>query len=102
METRVVTAEIEAENTFTDPLRSADYHKGVRYSHVNVTIWGTWDASVTLQKSFDGGTTWHDVQVWVANEMTHSFSDTELGMLYRVGVKTGEYVSGKVMIRMSK
>jgi hypothetical protein len=86
------TAAITAENTFTHPL-------GVGPARgFNLSIWGTFSAIVTLQRSFDAGTTWLDVATY-AGPIEDRGVEPE-GALYRVGVKTGGHASGTVNVRL--
>jgi hypothetical protein len=67
----------------------------------NVTVSGTFVATVTLQRSYDGGATWHDRKVYTsaADEV---LEETEYGVLYRIGIKTGEFTSGSVDVRIGQ
>ena len=87
------TASITAQNTFTDSL-------GLHGSF-NISISGTWSATVTVQRSFDSGTTWLDVESFTANTEQYGF-EPEDGVLYRAGVKTGNFTSGTVVLRISQ
>lgn len=67
----------------------------------NISVGGTFVATVTLQRSFDGGSTWHDV--WATAEPAERIVDTtESGLLWRLGVKSGEFTSGSLHARMSQ
>ena len=81
------------ENQFTDAVKLQGYF--------NTSISGTWDAIVTCQRSFDLGSTWFDVQTWDENTEEYAF-EPEGGVQYRIGVKTGEFVSGTVVLRLSQ
>lgn len=84
------TATITAQNTWTDPIRVAGWF--------SVSISGTFAATVTVQRSVDG-TTWRDV-----NTFTAPFEGTGIEpdvMFYRVGVKTGQFTSGSIDLRLS-
>lgn len=48
----------------------------------NVSIYGTWVGAVTLQRSFNNGVTWLDVNSWTANIETGGF-ETEVGVKYQ-------------------
>ena len=86
----LVSASISADNTFSDEA----YLEG----YFNLSISGTFNATVTVQRSFDRGVTWRDMddftapveEVGIEPEYCH----------YRVGVKTGNYTSGTVNIRI--
>jgi hypothetical protein len=69
---------------------------------------GSWDASVQLERSFDGGTSWYvrcdsaGVQlVFSTNDKDVSFVvvEPEQGMLYRLNCTT--YTSGTINYRLS-
>ena len=83
---------IEAENVFSRNL-------GVS-GNFNLSIWGTFVATVTLQRSFDSGTTWLDIATYTA-----PIEDAGFGYgpaIYRVGVKTGDYTSGTINVRLGQ
>jgi hypothetical protein len=84
---------IDAENLFTDAAELGGYF--------NISISGTWTGTVTVQRSFDGGSTWYDVQQWTENAEEFGF-EPERGVQYRGGVKLGDYGSGPVVVRLSQ
>lgn len=60
--------EFEVELTLT-PGTSGDYSGSiVIQGGWNVISYGDWDGTVTLQLSFDGGTTWEDRRTWTASK----------------------------------
>lgn len=87
-----VSKAITAQNTFTDAMEN----QGGR--GFNLSIWGTFVATVTLQRSFDNGQTWLDVATYTAPKEDTGM-DPE-GNLLRVGVKTGDFTSGTVNVRI--
>lgn len=90
MSTEATTAAITAQNTFSDPLRLT--------GAFNISISGTFAATVTVQRSFDNST-WHDV-----NSFTAPFQGTAFEpevVWYRAGVKTGGFTSGTANVRVS-
>ncbi len=91
---QVATASITAQNTFTDAV--------LLQGLFNLVISGTWTGTVTFQTSFDGGSTWVDSDTFTAN--IHEIGDVaeDDTAIYRCGVKTGEYGSGTVGIRISQ
>ena len=89
--TTIASASIAAQNTFTDAVRLEGYF--------NLSLSGTWVATVTAQRSIDNST-WVDVDTFTANSEEVGF-EPEL-MWYRVGVKTGAYTSGTVVIRLGR
>lgn len=87
--TTIAQASISAQNTFTTPVKLNGYF--------NVSISGTFVATVTVQRSIDG-VTWMDVDNWTAPSEDVGL-EPEV-MWYRVGVKTGDYVSGTAEVRL--
>jgi len=91
----IASASITAQNTFTegtvfDPRRP-----------FNVSISGTWSATVLLQRSFDDGVTWHSAASFTAN--AELMVDTvEEDVQWRLGVATGGFTSGTVVARLSQ
>jgi len=85
--------DISAENTFSDGL----YTEG----DFNLSISGTFVATITVQRSFDKGSTWRDVDTFTAPIETYGV-DPEPVVVYRAGVKTGDYTSGTVSIRIGR
>jgi len=89
--TTIASASITAQNTFTDAARLEGYF--------NISISGTFAATVTVQRSIDNST-WVDVDSFTAPYEGTGF-DPEF-MWYRVGVKTGDYTSGTVVARIGR
>lgn len=83
------TKSISAENTFTDVVNIEGYF--------NVSISGTFSATVTVQRSTDKST-WMDVDSFTAPTEVVGFDPEH--MWYRIGVKTGGYTSGTVEVRI--
>jgi hypothetical protein len=89
--TTIATASIAAQNTFSTAVQLEGYF--------NVSISGTFSATVTVQRSIDNNT-WMDVNTYTAAFEGVGF-DPEF-MWYRVGVKTGQYTSGTVVVRIGR
>lgn len=79
-----------AENTWSDPIRIM--------GSFNLSISGTFSATVTVQRSEDG-TTWRNVDTWTAPSEEVGY-DPILNY-YRVGVATGGYTSGTAVASMN-
>lgn len=80
-----VTASIDAENDFTDPIVSLG-------REIQLSISGTFSATVWLQRRLNSAP-WLDVTSYTA--AAEKIIDTEaVGVEYRLGVKTGGYASG--------
>lgn len=84
------TTTISAQNTFTDPV--------LIIGDFNLSISGTFVATVTAQRSTDG-TVWRDVDTWTAPAEDVGYDPMK--MYYRAGVKTGDYTSGSVTIQLN-
>jgi len=79
-----------AQNTWSDPIRIV--------GSFNLSISGTFVATVTVQRSEDGST-WRDVDTWTTPSEEVGY-DPILNY-YRVGVATGGYTSGTVVASMN-
>ena len=93
MAQKLRTRSITNENLFTDAAEIVGYF--------NISISGTWDGTVTVQRSFDQGSTWFDVATWTANTEEYGF-EPERDVQYRAGIKTGEFTSGTAVLRLSQ
>lgn len=85
----IASKTIAAENTFTDPVQINGWF--------NISISGTFSATVFAQRSIDG-TNWVDVNAWTV-PVENVGMEPEV-MWYRVGVKTGGYTSGSIVVRL--
>ena len=84
---------ISAQNTFTPWVELL--------GPFSLSIRGTWVGTVTIQRSFDGGTTPLDVQNYTAN-IEDTGSEPRGSTVYRVGFKTGNYTSGTANVRLGQ
>ena len=72
----------------------------------NYSAQGTFAATVTLQRSFDNGSTWEDVDSdteafsLTGFEPFAPFKVSKPHVTYRLGVKTGEFTSGSILVRL--
>lgn len=94
-----VTAALVAQNTFSDEIRVFGVGTDRAFTIVRS---GTWSATVTLQRSIGAPGDWTDVTTYTTNG-TVSYNDALDNQIiyYRLGVKTGDYTSGTVDLRMS-
>ena len=89
-----VTRTITASNQFTDPVKLSGYF--------NVSISGTWVGTITVQRSWDLGSTWLDVDSWTINAEEYGLEPEHTNVvLYRVGAKEGALTSGSASLRLS-
>jgi hypothetical protein len=97
------TASLTAQNTGTTPI--SPFGLGLpatnsNFGFLNLSLSGTWSATVFLQRSFDNGTTWLDVESYTANT-EKAVEDYEKGVVYRLFCKTGGFTSGTIVCRLS-
>ena len=92
MSKRIATRSITGENQFTDATELIGYF--------NISISGTWAGPLTVQRSFDSGSTWFDVDKWTMNTQEYGL-EPEVGIQYRAGIKMGDYTSGTCVVRLS-
>ena len=111
-----VSASITAENQFTGALNATATQAGSGtdgvelYGEFAVVLSGTWAATVTVQRSSDSGVTWVDVTTGVnsatavamTNNGIRTFYEPARNILYRVGVKTGNYTSGTAAVAIQQ
>lgn len=83
---------ITGANSFTDPVKLTGFF--------NLSISGTFVATVTVQRSFDNQVTWQDVDDFTAP--TEDYGMEPEVCWYRVGVKTGNFTSGSVDVRLGQ
>jgi hypothetical protein len=86
----IITETLGGANQFSD----AAYLEG----YFNLSITGTFNATVTVQRSFDKGSNWHDVDTFTSTAEEVGFEPETVK--YRVGIKTGDYTSGSAVIRV--
>lgn len=87
----IASKSITAQNTWTDPVQLQGFF--------NLGISGTFSATVTVQRSLDNST-WWDVDTFT--QETQDWGMEPEVMWYRVGVKTGEFTSGTVEVRLGQ
>jgi hypothetical protein len=93
------TFTVARDDTFTPAIRVSGTGSGRNFTLV---VAGTFSATVTLQRSFDGETSgFADVGNYAAG--THTISDGFDNSIayYRVGIKTGNYTSGTVSLTLT-
>lgn len=86
------SSSLASANVFTDSIRviGIDTDRAV-----NVTITGTFVATVTLQKSVGNDTDWDDVATYTGatSVVVNDGLDNQV-IYYRIGIKSGDYTSG--------
>jgi hypothetical protein len=93
-----VSASVTSENNFTNAI---DVEGSGNRRIFTITRSGTWVATVTLQRSFDLGTTWEDVETYTTNG-SKSYDDLldNQDIQYRIGVDTGDFTSGTAVLSL--
>lgn len=93
-----VEADITAQDQFTDSIRVV----GTGNERIfTITRAGTWNATVTLQRSVGEEGSWVDVGTYTTNGSVN-FNDSLSNQIvyYRIGVKTGDFTSGTVELSL--
>jgi hypothetical protein len=84
------TKTISAADSFTDAVHII--------GDFNLSISGTFSATVTVQRSTDGAT-WRDVDTFTAPSEEVGYDPMK--NFYRAGIKTGDYTSGSATILLN-
>ena len=97
-----VWEECGAQNLFTPP---SYFRRSTGYDcddfNISLSVQGTFAATVTLQRSFDDGVTWHDVETFT--EPIEKFViNTDSSHKWRLGIKSGNYTSGEAFCQLSQ
>jgi len=87
---RIVSASIGAQNTFTDAMKVS--------GPFDVSISGTFSGTVTVQRSYDNST-WKDVENFTAPIECYGFQP-EIAWC-RIGIKTGAYTNGTAVVSLA-
>ena len=90
-------ATLTAENTFTPEVSLLDIF--------NISITGTWDGTLHLQRKKPGESSFLDVEDWLSSDTTEIQevgTEIESGVVYKLGFKTGNFNSGSAVVRLSQ
>lgn len=94
-----VTQTAGGADIYTDPIlvTGTDAHR-----IFGITVTGVWTATVTLQRSVGAVGDWQDVVSYTTNQST-TFDDglDNQTIYYRLGIKSGAYVSGSAILDLS-
>lgn len=89
---QTVTDSFSSANDFSNTIEVTGVGESRRF---NFTISGTFVATVTIQRSFDDGSSWLDVASYTTVQSTSYLDGLDNAIaLYRIGVKTAAYTSG--------
>jgi hypothetical protein len=90
-----VTRTITGSNQFTDPVKLSGYF--------NLSVSGSWLGTITVQRSFDLGSTWFDVAEFTTNTEEYGLEPEHTNVvLYRAGAKTDKFNGTNCTIRLSQ
>ena len=87
---------ITAQNTFTDPMM---VNGG---DAIQLSIQGTFVATVTVQQSHDSGVNYEDIPDATYTAPAVKNGEFTIPVLVRAGVKTGGFTSGTVVVTLRK
>ena len=97
-----VSKTITAENQFSGAFTPPQNPRHPKVGRFTLAITGTgWSATVTLQRSFDKGDSWEDVDTFSTNTQVN-IEDLTDNIRYRVGVKTDDFGSGTLTAKFAK
>lgn len=86
-------ASLTAENTFCTPVE-------IR-GNADISASGISDSTVTVQRSFDGGVTYKDVEAFT-DDFEKVVEASDQAAFYRAGIKTGDYGTDTVVIQITQ
>lgn len=97
---QTVFAVLSAGNTFTNPIRVAGIEETRLFDR---QITGTWSGTLTRQMSVGAPGAWTDVVTYTTNGTGNNIDDgyDNQVIYYRIGFKTGDYVSGSANVTLS-
>lgn len=92
-----VSKTITAANSYTKAIVPMPKSVSSGYMNISVAITGT--MKVTLFRSFDRGVSWRTVDDYETSTETF-LTDYERGVMYRLGIKTGDFTEGSAICRL--
>jgi len=96
-----VKSDLGSGGTYTDNIIPPMDSQDPNYGYMSLSISGTWTGTVTLLRSFDGGSTWYSVDSFTSNAETTLFEPVP-GAVYKAGFQSGDYGSGTVTVGIYK
>ncbi len=94
---RTITAENQFSGAFTPPQNP----RHPKCGQFTFSLTGVWNATITLQRSFDKGDSWVDVETFTEPTQVN-LTDLTSDVRYRFGVKSGEFTSGPIYVKLAK
>lgn len=98
-----VARSITTDNEFSDYIVVQGVGSTRNFTVIISGDWAVSPAQVTLQNSFDQGISWQDYLPFFSNQLGYPISDglDNQVVWYRIGIKTGDYVSGTANVGLS-
>ena len=98
-----VTVSAGEENKFTDWIQPMVQlaHGVTGAGFLDLSISGTWEGTVTLQKKHGVDGTTHEVETYTANAVA-LIEDHSPTVYYRAGIATGGYTSGTAVVLLEQ
>jgi hypothetical protein len=95
---QTVSDTFTSQNDFSNHIRVTGVTESRTFS---IVVGGGFTANVTLQRSIDEGSSWSDVATYTAVTSTSLADGLDNQIVwYRIGVKTGDYTSGTVLVSL--
>lgn len=69
--------------------------------NITVATVAAWVGTVRLQRSFNDGSTWYDVETWTA-DVEKVADEPEGAVDYRIGMNDTDWTSGQVLVRLGQ
>ena len=98
---------LTTDSTWTDSL-DAKHWQGEGHLNISIFTDSSWNATVSLQRRFDTTSAWMTVKEYTPTDTVSGGSiqeyvkDKEPRVFYRLGIATGNYTSGSVIVRLSR
>jgi len=89
MALKSVTKSITSDDTWTDAIKANPQRNPATRGHLAISIVTT-NSTIAIQRSFDNGSNWYDVDEFGTSIQTKLF-DPAKGVVYRIGIKAGDY-----------
>ena len=94
-----VSSTISTQNTWSTSIYMIGWYNISVQSQSNYSLnAGLNGSTVSLQRSFDNGTKWRDIKQYTTAAEEYGFEPE--GALYRIGIKTGQYGTAAVDVRI--
>ncbi len=94
VQTGIVQKTLTQSRQWSDPIELKD--------KANLGIRGTWQGTITIQRSFDGGDTWESLPTtFTSNTQRLLNLGKHAGVLYKIGFANGGWTSGTAYVTLT-